>query len=228
MNADLVQQIAPSTVAAIILTATALTKNAPDNYSRVGDIPLAYHIERKLDVLNICILIIAILQTAGYFFLIYCNFEQIQLIPYIGLLVGWVVIILTSSRLNKPQNAYNGGHFAIFFSLLLLGGGHLQSCANLLVFSIQVSIKQVIATSQFLILLILVSVIGFWTSRTEEDDEENISYEKGASIFSQLSFSWITPMVSKGASTTLKESDIWGLNDVDKSEHILAKYYAKR
>lgn len=49
-----------------------------------------------------------------------------------------------------------------------------------------------------------------------EDDECPAEY---ATIFSQLTFSWMTPMMKRGYRVFLTEEDLWGLAKTDKTSH---------
>jgi hypothetical protein len=41
-------------------------------------------------------------------------------------------------------------------------------------------------------------------------------------------FSWATPLFAQGASKPLESDEIWNLSDEEKTEHVLAEYYAMR
>ena len=76
-------------------------------------------------------------------------------------------------------------------------------------------------------LLVLFLVYGFWSSRTELDDENKTSREKGACIFSQLFFVWMTPLVKQGGNKPIEQDDIWELIDADRADKVLDEYYEK-
>ncbi|KAH6564572.1 hypothetical protein BASA50_004382 [Batrachochytrium salamandrivorans] len=48
--------------------------------------------------------------------------------------------------------------------------------------------------------------------------------ETTASLFSQIFFSWISPLVRKSSKISLEHADIWDLNPIDKSATIVARY----
>ena len=74
---------------------------------------------------------------------------------------------------------------------------------------------------------ILFLVYGLWTSRTNNDDALLVSREKGASIFSQLFFVWMSPMINQGGTKPLEQDEIWELIEVDRADKVLEEYYEK-
>lgn len=72
----------------------------------------------------------------------------------------------------------------------------------------------------FVATIILLSV-GFYSVK---EDDENMSKEKGASIISNLCFSWLSSMVDLGNSRPIEISDIWNLVEEETSEWVLKEY----
>ncbi|KAK5988916.1 Metal resistance protein YCF1 [Cladobotryum mycophilum] len=50
------------------------------------------------------------------------------------------------------------------------------------------------------------------------DDEEDESPEEYATVFSKLTFSWMTPLMRKGYNVFLTENDLWGLPKADQTK----------
>lgn len=101
-------------------------------------------------------------------------------------------------------------------SLLINGGVRDLSLVDL------VSILTALAT------LSLVAIIGFWRLRTDQDDEGNLSPEIGASIMSQLTFSWINPMIDFGNKFPLEKKDMMILCPQENAHEILKTYKATK
>ncbi len=80
---------------------------------------------------------------------------------------------LVGYRLNRVQNAYRGGHFAIFLSLLLIIGMNiLRTVPELKKWTW--TIVQIVDSVQTGLALILLLVYGSWSDRNLDDDEENV------------------------------------------------------
>ncbi|KOS18981.1 Metal resistance protein YCF1 [Escovopsis weberi] len=56
------------------------------------------------------------------------------------------------------------------------------------------------------------------------DDEQDESPEEYATVFSRLTFSWMTPLMRKGYSVFLTEGDLWGLSTSDQTKHTGAAF----
>jgi hypothetical protein len=174
-------QASISGVALLSLLGSALALNAPDSYMPLNGLPIDLSSKSKLKVLNVAVIVGSLIQISSYAWLIHPIFDQIEIamIHYV-LLTSWIVLLLVSTRLNKPQNAYVGGHFAIFIALLLLVGVHISKFSNLFAsLPIEWSTEQVLAVSQTGFTFVLISVIGFWTNRSEADDEEMVNFING-------------------------------------------------
>ncbi|KAH8647839.1 ATP-dependent bile acid permease [Xylariales sp. PMI_506] len=76
----------------------------------------------------------------------------------------------------------------------------------------------------FLFVLAMTSRIGNRTVLVEWQGEIEPSPEPLASIFSQLTFSWVDILIWKGYWAQLKLESVWNLLPSDKSAHILAEY----
>jgi hypothetical protein len=131
--------------------------------------------------------------------------------------------------LNKPQNATDGGHFAMFLCLCFISAAQTDHLLTYLdPVPQEFNLNLILTTVALLLLVILLFVIGLWSSRTELDDEENVSREQGASILSRLFFSWSTPLIRNGLTKSIEANDIWNLTDAERSETVLKEYYATR
>jgi hypothetical protein len=133
------------------------------------------------------------------------------------------VIFLTCGRLNKPQNAFSGGHFALFIGLFVLSFTQW----NLFLEDPLPNKWQLSHLLSFISLVLInfsLIVVGFWSSRSLVDDEEHRSPEKGSSIVAQLFFSWMTKPLKDGMKKDIQYEDIWELTEADDAESVLRRY----
>ncbi len=86
------------------------------------------------------------------------------------------------------------------------------------------TVPRLVAVGQVVLSLALCLVIGGWSHRLQVDDEEFLSKENGATIFSRLTFSWMNPLINKGNKEPLEQADLWNLVDEDKAELVLKEY----
>jgi hypothetical protein len=163
-------------LAHLILISTSLTLNTPDNYMPLNGIPIDLSGQNKLKVLNLFVMVLSILQIGGSAWFIEPIYDQIESSAKFYIMATfWTLMLLVSTRLNKPQNAYAGGHFAIFFALLLIGSVHFYTFAHLFEsLPIEWTMAQIITASQAGIIFVLLLTVGFWTNRNEADDEEMV------------------------------------------------------
>ncbi|KAI8916012.1 P-loop containing nucleoside triphosphate hydrolase protein [Gorgonomyces haynaldii] len=135
----------------------------------------------------------------------------------------WFILALASQRFHALENVVLlKSHHILFLSHGLL----LASLS--LHLEIPSGIEQWIHISKVGVLAILLLVIGFWSTRRKEDDEDGLSKEHGACIFSQMTLSWFSPMIWLGRKKSLEQSDLWTLLDEDRAEPVSETYFATR
>ena len=71
---------------------------------------------------------------------------------------------------------------------------------------------------------ILFSTFGCWSRPIYEDEASSGVNETQASIFSRLTFVWITPLVKLGWKKHLEQEDLWELSRMDAIEPVLEDY----
>ncbi|KAJ2999430.1 hypothetical protein HDV02_002915 [Globomyces sp. JEL0801] len=224
-----------SGLAVVFLVAAGLIFNTPANYIAIDGLPFNPVSKINLNRLRWFTIINALFQ-----FIATAYFLQAQVLsskkiiwesslPLALSALAWLVVVLVATRLHRVQNATVGGHFSLFLVLILLLGsvgiGHYKDFLHL---PIKWTTHKILSLAQVGVHLISIIVLGFYSDRQEVDDEELVSREKGASIFAQLSFTWLSPLIEEGNSKPIEQSDIWGLIDEDKSEYVLAQYFASK
>jgi hypothetical protein len=162
-------------VAILGLLITALSMNTPATPKNlVADCSKSLEFS-KLAILNGFIILVSILQVAGYIYFIVPIYRNPDSLVLYVLAFSWCVILLVSTRFNSSQNAFSGGHFSILCSLCLVGYSHVSRFSILFeILSLEFTVSQLVAISQFALLLILLLVIGFWKSRTMEDHKKMV------------------------------------------------------
>ena len=55
-----------------------------------------------------------------------------------------------------------------------------------------------------------------------------VTPEESAPLFSKLTFSWLTSLLSKGARTPLTMDDLWQLRDIDSSKDVVDRFQKAR
>ncbi|KAJ3250674.1 hypothetical protein HK103_003279, partial [Boothiomyces macroporosus] len=136
-----------------------------------------------------------------------------------------VLIVLVSSFYLKCTNVERS-LFALFLSLVL----NVSALGWLITDRIPLKplsalcLWEQVLVSQLLISMLLVAVVGLWTTRDESDDDENISKEQGCSVISMLFYNWLTPLVKLGGKKPLEVNDLWEMPDSDVSEKVLEEY----
>lgn len=163
-------------LAHLIIVSTSMVLNTPDNYIPLNGIPVDLSTQNKLKIFNLFIMVFSILQIAGYAWFIEPIYDKFESAAIFYIMASfWIIMLLVSTRLNKPQHAYSGGHFAIFFALLLIGSVHFRTFSKLFeYFPLEWAKAQIVAVSQAGMIFVLLLVVGFWSNRNEVDDEEMV------------------------------------------------------
>ncbi|KAJ3250673.1 hypothetical protein HK103_003278 [Boothiomyces macroporosus] len=217
-----------SGIAVISIGISAVIYNTPDSYVEITGTPLNLESKPALSRMHWFTVIVSILQVGGSAFMVYekIHFDLLEFLPHCILGAAWLLLALVSSKFHQIQNAQFGGHLSLFLVVLILIGGNIAQQFRLFsVLPIVWTVERTAFVSQVGVAVVFLLVLGFWSSRHEMDNEEFISYEKGASILSQLTFSWLSPMIKLGNERPLEQTDIWNLVEADTSEQVLKEYY---
>ncbi|KAJ3309676.1 hypothetical protein HDV04_005865, partial [Boothiomyces sp. JEL0838] len=217
-----------SGIAVISIGISAVIYNTPDSYVEITGTPLNLESKPALSRMHWFTVIVSILQIGGSAFMVYekIHFDLLEFLPHCILGAAWLLLALVSSKFHQIQNAQFGGHLSLFLIVLILIGGNIAQQFRLFsALPIVWTVERVAFVSQVGVAVVFLLVLGFWSSRHEMDNEEFISYEKGSSILSQLTFSWLSPMIKLGNERPLEQADIWNLVEADTSEQVLKEYY---
>ncbi|KAJ3338789.1 hypothetical protein HDU91_001122, partial [Kappamyces sp. JEL0680] len=152
-------------------------------------------------------------------------------LPFGVLALAWLLLAVASPTYNAKLVAPRGGHYALFLNFMLVVSAQTLTAFPFFLRSwpaIEWNRAQVIALLQEGLGLLLILLVGSWSHRHEADDEEGVSREKGASVFSRFTFAWLSPLIKKGNAEPLKQEDLWTLVDDDKAELVLESYRSRR
>ena len=156
-----------------------------------------------------------------------------------------LVVFLVPTVFHSFPNVEHGSHLSLFLIMLMnIGLFIFYNLASLLVISLAIELdpsfpfmkidfsaithQQVCAVLHVIITTIYTLVILFWSNRLDEDDDFNVSLERGASVFSKLTFMWLSKLLKLGTKTALKESDLWRLIQSDTSRVLVERFNSLR
>ncbi|KAJ3324492.1 hypothetical protein HDV06_006903 [Boothiomyces sp. JEL0866] len=214
--------ISLNAVAFSIILVAGFFLNKPKGYDRINS-HSSQEIEIRLTKLYYFQVIFAVIQIVlnGYLtFRLFGN-EINENIASVLLPSSWVILALHFHRLNCQGTNVNG-HMSAFMFLLLNCG-----CVTLQYYN---SFDELGRCTQIIIITILaldvvnLIVLGLFNTRLADDDEQKISKEKGASLFSLFLFSWLTPLVIDGYKRPIEQANIWLLTEEDECKTVLDEY----
>jgi ABC-type transport system involved in cytochrome bd biosynthesis fused ATPase/permease subunit len=203
---------------------------APLGYGRINQSPQTAGTSLVTFTRVVALLQLALLCLVAYY------------VPSIWPIVGsWLIIFLVPTVFHTFENVEHGSHLSLFLIMLLnIGLFVFYNLENILAISISawfdasfpflkiafspMTHLQIGIVVHVIISAIFTFVILFWSNRLDEDDDFNISMERGASVFSKLSFMWLSPLVSLGNKTILKQSDLWKLIPSDTSRVVVERF----
>jgi ABC-type multidrug transport system fused ATPase/permease subunit len=119
--------------------------------------------------------------------------------------LGWSVVLFGSSTIYSIP--YQGGLYGMFLGILLLES------------SMAICVTEVVPLSAGLLLWVLV---GSWY----HEQIENVSQEYTSSVFSQITFRWLNPVIDAGTAKHLEWQDLCDLLKEDTTEAVLKKYHS--
>ena len=141
--------------------------------------------------------------------------------------------MIASRKLLEYENALNGGMLTLFLASCLILFFQLQILTPYLY---DVTIRKSSIEDPFTIMIICATIlnlsltlaVGNWRLRIEDHDLKNLSPEIGASVFSQLTFSWVNPMINHGNQFPLEKEDLKRLCSQENAHDILKEYHFTR
>ncbi|KAJ3322266.1 hypothetical protein HDV06_003159, partial [Boothiomyces sp. JEL0866] len=211
-------------IAGLLIGVSGFLLKAPSGYLPINQRENRHH--SSLWILSLFIDVVSLLQiSVCVFSVLYFENESNNLVDLSFTIAYWLLVLVYGFNLSQTTNL-ESSLYALFLSLVLNTGALGYSVYTSVPYQgiSQLGLREQILCSQLLFSTFLVCVDGLWSTRDEENDDENISKEQGCSIISMLFYNWLTPLIKIGGSKSLETKDLWKMIDADSSEKVLMEY----
>lgn len=155
---------------------------------------------------------------------VYFNADQYWL--WILVLV-WLGLLMLAPRLHAPNNVANGSHLAMVLvagmNAIAISWLHQAALLRLHWPESLNNLPMLLAPLQIVLSIAMFFIVGSWSSKTY-DPTSKASRETGASVFAQLSFTWLTPLIQMGSEKSLDQENVWFLISDDNSKTVIDRF----